>query len=320
MTTAVLEPQASAAADKSGLPEPGRIDRTLSWLIRGGRQAASHALLLPTSSWLTLFLILPLALLVALSFAQRGPYGMIRWSPFTWTNFRRALDPEFLPIVFRTLGYAATTTFLSLVLGYPVAYFLAFFVGRRKNLLLILLMLPFWTVCLIGIYSWIIILGREGLINNLLLAAHVVKEPIGFLNTPFSVILGLTYFYLPYMILPLYGTLEKIPRSYIEASKDLGAGVVTTFLKVTLPLSLPGVAAGMILTFIPCLGDFFTAEFLGGPKTYLLGNLIQNQFLMAQDWPFGASLASVLLMLLISGVVLYERLGEPAEAELRTPV
>ncbi len=303
----------------SGTAPRGRVERALSWLIRGRRHAASHLLLLPTSAWLAIFLLFPLALLVALSFAQRGPFGMLRWSPLTLDNYRRALAPAYLPVLLRTLGYAGTTTALCLALGYPVAYFLAFFAGPRKNLLLILLMLPFWTICLIGVYSWIILLGREGLVNGLLLALHLRERPVEFLNTPFSVILGLTYFYLPYMILPLYGTLEKIPRSYVEASKDLGAGPARTFAKVTFPLSLPGVAAGVILTFVPCLGDFFTAEFLGGPRTYLLGNLIQSQFLMAQDWPFGASLASIVLLFLISGVVLYERLGDQGEAELRTP-
>ncbi|MDE2237665.1 MAG: ABC transporter permease, partial [Elusimicrobia bacterium] len=135
----------------------------------------------------------------------------------------------------------------------------------------------------------------------------LIAHPLRLLNTPFSVVLGLAYFYIPFMVLPLYGSLEKLPRQYLEASYDLGAGRARTFFKVTLPLCLPGVVAGCILTFIPCMGDFLTAEFLGGPRTYLVGNLIQNQFLMAQDWPFGAALTSVLLILLVAGLYFYQR-------------
>lgn len=287
----------------------GKIQRALSWLIRGGSAAASHLMLAPAAFWLAVFLVLPVCSLLALSFASRGPYGTFVWS-FTLSNFARALDPKYLPILLRTLGFAGATTALCLALGYPLAYFLSFYAGRRRDTLLILLMVPFWTSALVAIYSWIIILGREGLLNSLLIKLGAVSSPIKFLNTPFSVILGLVYFYLPFMVLPLYGSLEKIPRSLVEASYDLGAGRLTTFLKVTFPLSLPGVFAGCILTFIPCMGDFLTADFLGGPRTYLIGNLIQNQFLMAQDWPFGSALTCLLLLILISGVVVHQKLEE----------
>ncbi|MBI4057454.1 MAG: ABC transporter permease, partial [Elusimicrobia bacterium] len=150
--------------------------------------------------------------------------------------------------------------------------------------------------------------------NSFFLKLGILSEPIQFLNTSFSVILGLVFFYLPFMVLPLYASLEKIPKSYIEASKDLGAGILPTFFKVTLPLSLPGVCAGIILTFIPCVGDFLTAEFLGGPQTYLLGNLIQSQFLMAQDWPFGGSLSAILISFLLFGLIFYQSLGNPEES------
>jgi spermidine/putrescine transport system permease protein len=154
----------------------------------------------------------------------------------------------------------------------------------------------------VAIYSWIIILGREGLLNGLLLRLGLISAPVALLGTPGSVILGLVYFYLPFMVLPIYGSLEKIPRAYIEAAHDLGAGPLTAFLKVTLPLSLPGVLAGSIMTSIPCMGDFLSADFLGNPRTYLVGNLIQNQFLMAQDWQFGSALTSLLILFLIFGL------------------
>lgn len=285
----------------------GRLDAALSWLIRGRAEAASHLMLAPASLWLLVFLLLPVAFLLVLSLTQRGPYGTFVWA-FTWDNFARTLDARYVAVLLRTVGFAGTTTALCLVLGFPLAYYLSFYAGKRRGLLMVLLMIPFWTSCLVAIYSWMIILGREGLLNSLLMRVGMIDSPLPILNTRFSVILGLVYFYIPFMVLPLYGSLEKIPRSLIEASYDLGAGAAETFVKITLPLSLPGVYAGCILTFVPCMGDFLTADFLGGARTYLVGNLIQNQFLMAQDWPFGAALTSVLLLSLISGLYVYQRL------------
>lgn len=284
------------------------LDRRLSWLIRGDTQKASHFLLAPAALWLLFFLLLPVAWLLALSLTIRGPYGSFVWS-FTLENYSRAINSKYLPIVLRTVAYASTTTLLCLILGFPVAYYLSFFAGKsRRELLMIGLMIPFWTSSLVAIYCWIIILGQEGILNNILMRLGIIHSPLMLLNTPFSVILGMVYFYLPFMILPLYSSLEKIPRSYIEASHDLGAGLAKTFLKITLPLCMPGVIAGCILTFIPCMGDFLTASFLGGPNTYLLGNLIENQFLMSQDWPFGAALTALLLLSLISGLYFYQKM------------
>ena len=168
-------------------------------------------------------------------------------------------------------------------------------------------MVPFWSSCLVAYYSWMIVLGKEGLLNTAMIRFGFLSEPIGFLYTPFAILLGLVYFYLPFTVLPLYASLDKVPRSVIEAAYDLGAGRWTAFWKVTFPLSLPGVVAGCILTFIPCLGDFLTVEILGGPRYYLLGNLISNQFMMAQDWPFGSALTSLLLAGLVGGLWLYQR-------------
>jgi len=290
----------------------GRLRRGLSWLIRGRSQSASHLMLAPAAFWLLGLLVLPVASLLILSVTSRGAYGACAWV-FTWDNFRRALDVKYLPVMARTVTYAGTTTLLCLLLGYPLAYFLSFQAGPRRDLFLVLLMIPFWTSWLVAIYSWIIILGREGLLNGLLRSLGIVSSPISLLGTPFSVILGLVYFYLPFMVLPVYASLEKMPRAYIEAAQDLGAGKIEAFLKVTLPLSLPGVLAGAILTFIPCMGDFLCADFLGSPRTYLVGNLIQNQFLMAQDWQFGSALTSLLILFLITGLYAQHKL------EARTP-
>jgi spermidine/putrescine transport system permease protein len=282
------------------------LDRALSWLLGGRKPAASHLLLAPAALWLLIFLLLPAAGLLALSFAHNGPYGAIVWK-LGLQNYRRAFNPEYVPVLLRTLFFSGGTTVLCLLLGYPLAYFLSFRAGRWRNALIIGLMVPFWTSALVAFYSWIIILGKEGLINSALLRFGFLSSPLSLLYTPFSLFLGLVYFYLPFTVLPLYGSLEKIPRQYVEAAYDLGAGRWGAFLRVTLPLSLPGVAAGALLTFVPCLGDFLTAEFLGGPRYYLVGNLISNQFLMAQDWPFGAALTCLLLAGLIGGLWLYRR-------------
>jgi spermidine/putrescine transport system permease protein len=282
------------------------ISKLLSWLLSGRKSLASHILLAPATLWLALFLVMPALGLVALSFAKNGAYGQVIWS-LSFANYARAFDSKYIPVLLRTLAFAGATTALCLLLGYPLAYYLSFRAGKWRNAMIIGLMVPFWTSALVAFYSWMIILGKEGLLNSALMRFGFISSPIGILYTPFSVLLGLVYFYLPFTILPLYGSLEKVPRSYVEAAYDLGADRWTAFLKVTLPLSLPGVIAGALLTFIPCLGDFLTAELLGGPRYYLLGNLISTQFLMAQDWPFGAALTTLLLIGLVLGLVAYRR-------------
>ncbi len=287
------------------------MTKALSWLLGGRRPLASHLLLAPASAWLVIFLVVPAVALFLLSFAKNGTYGQIVWE-LGLHNYRRAFDAKYLPVLLRTLAFAGAATATCLALGYPLAYYLVFRAGKWKNALLIGLMVPFWSSTLVAFYSWMIVLGKEGLLNTALLKLGFLDGPIGFLYTPGSVVLGLVYFYLPFMVLPLYGSLDKVPRSYVEAAYDLGAGRWTAFFKVTLPLSLPGVVTGCLLTFIPCLGDFITAELLGGPRYYLLGNLISNQFLMAQDWPFGAALTVILLAGLVAGLRVYQKWEEEA--------
>jgi spermidine/putrescine transport system permease protein len=287
------------------------INKALSWLLSGRKSLASHLMLAPAASLLLLFLLVPALGLVALSFAKNGAYGQIVWS-LGLQNYRRAFDPKYAPVLLRTAAFAGATTAICLLLGYPLAYFLSFRAGRWRNAMIIGLMVPFWTSALVAFYSWMIILGKEGLLNAALLRFGFISSPIGILYTPFSVLLGLVYFYLPFTVLPLFASLEKMPRSYVEAAYDLGADRWRAFLKITLPLSLPGVVAGALLTFIPCLGDFLTAELLGGPRYYLLGNLISSQFLMAQDWPFGAALATLLLVGLVFGLMAYRRWEDAA--------
>jgi spermidine/putrescine transport system permease protein len=282
------------------------VTKALSWLLGGRKPLASHLLLAPATLWLLIFLVIPSLALVALSFAKNGTYGQIVWE-LGLHNYRRAFDAKYLPVLIRTLAFAGSATTLCLLLGYPLAYFLVFRAGKWRNALLIGLMVPFWSSTLVAFYSWMIVLGKEGLLNTALLKLGFLSQPLGLLYTPQSVVLGLVYFYLPFMVLPLYGSLDKVPRSLVEAAYDLGASRWTAFLKVTVPLSLPGIITGCLLTFIPCMGDFITAELMGGPRYYLLGNLISNQFLMAQDWPFGAALTVILLCGLVAGLRVYQK-------------
>ena len=258
-------------------------------------------LLFPAGFWLFFFFLVPLGIVLAYSFAQRGVYGGIEWA-FSLENYARALDPLYVKILWRSLGMALFTTIFCLVCGYPFAYFIAFAPARLKNLLLILLIIPFWTNFLIRTYAWIVILQEEGLINSLLLSIGVIRQPLNLLYTPTSVMLGMVYGYLPFMVLPLYSSLEKLQPALLEASMDLGANRLKTFLHVTLPLTAPGIAAGIVLVFIPTIGEFIIPDILGGAKTVLIGNLITNQFLTARDWPFGAAITFIVVLFVKVGV------------------
>lgn len=258
-------------------------------------------LLFPAGFWLFFFFLVPLGIVLVYSFAQRGVYGGIEWA-FSLENYARALDPLYVKILWRSLGMALFTTIFCLLCGYPFAYFIAFAPARLKNLLLILLIIPFWTNFLIRTYAWIVILQEEGLINSLLLSIGVIRQPLNLLYTPMSVMLGMVYGYLPFMVLPLYSSLEKLQPALLEASMDLGANRLKTFLHVTLPLTAPGIAAGVVLVFIPTIGEFIIPDILGGAKTVLIGNLITNQFLTARDWPFGAAITFIVVLFVLAGL------------------
>lgn len=255
--------------------------------------------------WLVGFFLLPLFYLLAVSFAERSPYGTIQWV-LSFGNYVRAFQPLYLEIYWRSLWMAALVTAVTAVLAYPVAYTIALAVSPRwRSALLLLVIIPFWTSFLIRTYAWMVILRTEGLVNNALAALHLVHEPLRLLYTPFAVLIGLVYGELPYMILPLYAVLQKLDRTLLEAAADLGAGRVQSFLRVTLPLSVPGLVAGCVLVFIPSIGAFITPDLLGGAKTIMVGNLIQNQFAAVRDQPFGSAVAfaltfAVLALLLMS--------------------
>ncbi len=259
----------------------------------------SASLLSGSLVWLVGFFLLPLAYLLAVSFARRSPYGTIEWT-LGASNYWRAFQPLYLGVYWRSFWMAVLTTVLCMLLGYPVAYALALKVsGRWKSALLMLVVIPFWTSFLIRTYAWMVILRTEGVVNTALMAMHLVHEPLRLLYTPLAVFIGLVYGELPFMILPLYAVLQKLDPILLEAAQDLGADRWHTFLRVTLPISLPGLSAGGVLVFIASIGAFITPDLLGGARTIMVGNLIQNQFATVRDQPFGSAVAFLLTFVVL---------------------
>ena len=280
-------------------------------------------LITPTLVWMIGLLIIPLILVLITSFGQRSPDGNVIYD-FSLNNYLRlvgysrdqpcdtTLPPCFndlyVGILWRSLTLAFQTTILTIVVGYPLAYFVARAPAKQRNLYLFLILVPLWTNFVIRIYAWIMILRTQGVLNSLLgglLGLFGVSfAPLDMLYTPGAVLVGLVYEFLPFMILPMYTSLEKIDGSLFEAAADLGANPLRTFLRVTLPLSMPGMVAGTILVFIPVMGNFIVSDILGGRQVILVGNLIQRQFLDARDPTFGSA-ASIILMAMTLVVTIY---------------
>jgi spermidine/putrescine transport system permease protein len=282
---------------------------------RSVRSALVTALLvLPASAWYLILLVTPLVIVVVMSFGNKGKFG--GYEPgFTLVNYADALDPNRITPFVTSLVLALSGTFLCLLTALPIAYFIATRGGRHKSLFIVLLIVPFWTSFLIRTYAWMFILRTEGLLNLVLVGSGILHHPVELLYTQTAVLIGLVYGELPFMILPLYASLEKLDRSLLEAAADLGAGGAASFRRVTLPLTLPGLAAGVVLVFVPSLGQFVVSDLLGGARSMLLGNLIQNQFAVARNQPFGSALAfelmaAVLALLLAYAVYARRRGGE----------
>jgi spermidine/putrescine transport system permease protein len=289
---------------------------TILQFFRRRPQYRTATLLAGSLFWLGGFFLLPLAYLLAVSFAARSPYGTIDWT-LSLANYGRAFQPLYLAIYWRSLWMASITTVLSVLLGFPVAYTLALRISSRwKSALLMLVVIPFWTSFLIRTYAWMIILRSEGVVNNSLLAMHLIHEPLHLLYTPLAVMIGLVYGELPFMILPLYAVLQKLDPTLLEAAQDLGAPHWATFRRVTLPLSRPGLIAGSVLVFIASVGAFITPDLLGGARTMMVGNLIQNQFAVARDQPFGSAVAFLLTLVVLVLVGASLRKGEQATREI----
>jgi len=278
-------------------PAGRRTPRLLGWVL-----------LAPLLVWLLAFVVVPTAILFVYSFCERDEVGRVVFS-FTLDNYRRVLDPIYLHIFWRSIVYAGLTTVICVVIGYPVAYFIARTREEWRHKLLLLVMIPFWTSFLIRTYAWITILKQEGLLNGLLRALRIDTAPLDLLYTPTAVIIGLVYAYLPFMILPIYGSAEKLENAVIEAAYDLGAGPIRAFSAVIVPLTMPGIAAGTLLVFVPAIGMFAITDLMGGAKVPMIGNVIQNQFLQARDWPFGAALGVVFMLMFAVTYWIVQRRG-----------
>jgi spermidine/putrescine transport system permease protein len=269
------------------------------------------ALMAPGLGWLALFLLVPCLLVLGLSFFERGVYGGVDYI-LTFENYRRAVDPLYRSILINSGWLALLATLASALIGYPAAYAIAKAPQHRQAALLVLVMLPFWSNYLIRTYAWIVLLNREGLINRAL-AALGASEPLPLLYNDFAIVLGLVYGYLPFMVLAIYSSLSRLDPAFLEQSADLGASPASTFLRITLPLTLPGLAAGSIFVFVLSIGNFITPDLLGGGRRVMVGNLIYKQFLAARDWPFGSALAflliAVMMLLLFAQALVVRKSG-----------
>jgi len=270
-------------------------------------------------AWLGLFFLVPFLVLLKISVSEpaiaQPPYmPLLDWADGILTialNLGNYIflteDPLYLLSYLSSVKIAAISTVLTLLLGYPMAYVIACAPEHRRGLLLMLVILPFWTSFLLRVYAWIGLLKANGIVNNALLAVGVIDQPLVMLQTDFAVYLGIVYTYLPFMILPLYATLSKLDADLLDASADLGARPGTTFLTVTLPLSLPGVVAGSMLVFIPAVGEYIIPALLGGPGTLMIGSVLWNEFFLNRDWPVAAAVAIVMVLVLAVPIALLRR-------------
>jgi putrescine transport system permease protein len=299
-----------------------------AWRMRGGRWAVMSAPWL----WLLLFFLVPFAIVLKISFAETAltqpPYTpLLEWGDnlypiiklHTLNYARLAADSLYLEAFVNSLKVAAISTLLCLLLAYPMAYGIARADRSWRNVLLLLVMLPFWTSFLLRVYAWMGLLRTNGLINNVLLGLGLIDEPLVMLQTDFAMYVGIVYSYLPFMILPLYANLEKHDQTLLEAAADLGCRPFRAFLQVTLPLSLPGIVAGSMLVFIPAVGEFVIPRLLGGSNSLMIGRVLWDEFFLNRDWPVASAVAVCLLVLLVVPILVFQRFqARAAAAEAQT--
>ena len=271
------------------------------------------AVLSPSAFWLLIFTLIPMGIVIYYSFLTRGSWGTIEFE-FTLDSYRQVMDPLFLKILARSFKLSVLTVVVCLASGYLIAYWIAFYGGRRKNLLLFLVVLPFWTSYLVRIYAWMILLSDHGLINNFLTALRLIDEPLPLLHNEYAVLVGLVYTYLPFMILPLYAALARLDRSVLEAAADLGATATERFFKITMPLTKGGILSGSVLVFAPSIGEFLVPELLGGAKAMMVGKFIALKFIGLRHWPLGSAYSLLLLTIILVLLYLYMRVGGGRDA------
>jgi spermidine/putrescine transport system permease protein len=277
-------------------------------------------LLSPFFAVIGLFFVMPLALVVVYSFLQPGAYGGVEWH-FSWDSYTRLLferdfdgklvfNSGYLIIFLRSLILAGTCTILCLIAGFPIAYYMATRPERQRGIWVLLITIPFWTNLLVRTYAWMLILRDEGLVNSFLQHIGLISQPLPLMYTAFAVCVGLLYSYLPFMVLPLYATLERLDWRLVEAAQDLYADRWQTLRRVVIPVSMPGILAGCVLVFIPSIGSFLGSDLLGGGKQMMIGNLIQMQFGFSRDWPLGSALSVVVMGIVMLGLTLMARKGK----------
>jgi spermidine/putrescine transport system permease protein len=272
------------------------------------------ALLAPPSLFLGLFFLVPLVTIAVYSFLTPGLYGGVEWVFYHWNYGRifgwadgliEVFEPVYLHILLRSLGLALVTVLICLVICYPVAFWVASLAPRWRTLFLFLISLPFFASLIVRLYAWLLILKPSGLLNSALMAIGLLEAPLELIFTQTAVILGMVYIFLPFMFLPLFASIDTLDRALIDASGDLGARPVQTFLKIILPMTIPGVVAGSVIVFIPAAGNFIVPDVLGGAKGLMTGNLIEQQFLSSRNWPFGSALAMVVMAVVLSVLIIF---------------
>ena len=302
---------APAAVERDDASSTGRFRKP-------GDGLGAGVLVLPGVVWLVALFLAPLAIIGVFSLGGVDSSGAVTLGDPSLENYQRALNPDFLSAFGRSIYYSLATTILSLIIGYPVAYWISRYGGRHKILLLVLVMLPFWTSYLIRTYAWLVILRDDGVVNGLLMSIGLIDSPLEFINTDYAVILGMTYGFLPFTILPLFVSIDRLDFNLVQAARDLYASGRSAFLHVTLPLTMPGIVAASLLTFIPALGDFVTPDMLGGAHTTTIAKIVQIIFTAGRDWPYGSALGFVLMAITIAGTMLALRslrrevIGAPA--------
>lgn len=269
---------------------------------------------IPIIVWIGLLVGIPLIFVVGLSFLTRDNLGNVVFK-FTLENYRKIFDPIYLKVFFNSFLLAMLTALVTLLIGYPVAYFTAGLESEKRSLAIVLIMLPFWISSLLRTYGWIILLGNTGIINNILLRLNIIKKPLGMMYRFSTILIGTSYMLIPFMIIAIYNSVDKLDRSLLEASADLGAGRWKTFFNITLPLTVPGIAGGFTLVFIPALGLFFISDLLGGGKTIFLGNIINTQVTKGRNKPLAAAfsigmIALVLVVLFVYSLITEDNRGE----------
>ncbi|MFP5350964.1 MAG: ABC transporter permease [Actinomycetota bacterium] len=273
-------------------------------------------LIAPAWLWIIVFFVAPLGFMVAFALGVNEGFFTVKFG-FHLDQFQRLWDPIYLAIYRDTLLLAFMGTLGCLLIGFPFAYFLATRTSRYKTLLFVLVIVPFWTSLLIRTYAWVLILSEQGPLSDLLQRLGLIGRPLDILYTPNAVLIGVIYDYLPLMVFPIYVAVERMDRSLVEASRDLGSGRWETFRRVTVPLTFPGIMTGCLLTFIPMMGEYVVPAILGGAKTFLVGSLVSNEILTAIDWPFGAAVSMGLVVVMVGVILVYLRLlGRRAEEGL----